>query len=476
MYPSTSPIIVGIGASAGGLESMLKLFSGLRPNGRMAYVVAQHMAKDGHIELVLRLLNRQQNLPVIEAQANDPIEADRIYLIPPGCIGRVQKGRIQLLPTTAEYISTPSVNALFSAIANETGRQAIGIVLSGTGMDGLSGCQAIKAHGGTVITQSIESAAFPGMPQTVAEAGISNHALKPEDIARHLNAMFPSTGELAAAYVTPRALTPAVAVQPLAGLISKVFDATGVDFSSYKEETLQRRIDRRISMLQLASFEEYQRHIEKNPRELHVLQHLFLVSLSSFFRDSGVFAAVRAAMAELLAAKKPGDFIRIWVPGCASGEECYSLGILLAETLGGRFASFDIEITGSDLNPDALAIAESGSYRMTAFKETAPDILGRYFDHKGQHYYVKEPIRGKCRFIKEDVVTAEPPANVDMVSCRNLLIYMKSSLQDDLFRKFHRAMRPQGLLLIGQSENIGAQGNTLFTAVDHFHRLYRRKN
>lgn len=453
---------------------MLKLLSGLRPNGKTAYVVAQHMARNGHIDLVLRLLNRQQNLQVIEAHSNDLLEPDRVYLIPPSCIGVIRKGRIQLLPSTAEYISTPSVNALFNSMATDARKRAIGIILSGTGMDGLAGCRAIKAHGGMVMAQTVESAAFPGMPQNVAESGVANHIMAPEGMAQHLNAMFPTTKALAESHARLDA-KPAVPVLPLDNLVKQVFAATGIDFSSYKEETLQRRIDRRISTLQLASFDEYQAYIARSPCELHVLQHLFLVSLSSFFRDSSVFEVVKKALAELLAQKKPGDSVRIWVPGCASGEECYSLAILLAEILGNSFESFDIAITGSDLNDEALATAEGASYRQTAFKETTPALLQRYFQHKGQHYLVNQNIREICSFVKEDVIAAKVPDNVDMISCRNLLIYMKSNLQDALFRKFHQAIRPQGLLLIGQSENIGLLGNTLFTAVDHFHRLYRRK-
>jgi chemotaxis protein methyltransferase CheR/two-component system CheB/CheR fusion protein len=248
-----------------------------------------------------------------------------------------------------------------------------------------------------------------------------------------------------------------------------------VDFTSYKEETLQRRLDRRLATLKIESGEQYLRYTEQNPRELHTLQHLFLVSLSSFFRDSGAFAIVRQCLTELVRQKKPGDTIRIWVPGCASGEECYTFAIMLAEILGENFTKFNISILGSDLSPEALAFALEGVYPQTAFKETDPKILKGYFEHKGRHYHVSQPIRAVCEFIKQDVASAKAPENSDVISCRNLLIYMKSNLQDQLFKKFHEALVTQVLLFIGQSENIGLLGNMLFTPIDHYHRLYRRR-
>jgi chemotaxis methyl-accepting protein methylase len=296
------------------------------------------------------------------------------------------------------------------------------------------------------------------------------------DIARHLTGMFPPTQSVRAAVVPPAAsATPAPLNPYLTTLLQRVFDATGVDFTSYKEETLQRRLDRRLATLKIESGEQYLQYTEQNPRELNILQHLFLVSLSSFFRDSGAFTIVRKHLTDLVSQKKPGDGIRIWVPGCASGEECYTFAIMLAEILGENLTTFTITILGSDLSPEALAFARDGVYPQTAFKETDPKILKGYFEHKGRHYHVFPLIRAVCEFTKQDVASAKAPENLDVISCRNLLIYMKSNLQDQLFKKFHSALLPNGLLFIGQSENIGLTGTTLFTPVDHYNRLYRRR-
>lgn len=468
--------MVGIGASAGGLEAMGELFSKLLPSGLVVYVIAQHMAKDGHSELVARMLKRQSPLPVVEATGGDLLAPDTVYLIPSGSDGEVKNGRIYLSPPAQEHLSTPSVNFLFASIAREYGKRAIGIVLSGAGSDGTAGCRAIKTCGGMTIVQTPHSAQYSGMPSAVMRAGAADAEMDIEGIVRHLAGLFPPSQSVRADVSQPASAASPAPLNPyLTTLLQRVFDTTGVDFTSYKEETLQRRLDRRLATLKIASGQQYLLYTQQNPRELDILQHLFLVSLSSFFRDSEAFAIVGKYLAELVRGKKPGDTIRIWVPGCASGEECYTFAILLAEILGKNFKNFNINVLGSDLSPEALALAKEGVYPQTAFKETDPKILKGYFEHKGRQYHVSQPIRDVCEFIKQDVASAKAPENLDVISCRNLLIYMKSNLQDQLFSKFHQALLPNGLLFIGQSENIGLLGTTLFTAVDHYHRLYRRR-
>jgi chemotaxis methyl-accepting protein methylase len=468
--------IVGIGASAGGLEAMGELFSKLLPSGRAAYVIAQHMAKDGHSELVTRMLNRLSPLPVVEAPGGDLIEPDKVYLIPSGYDGEVKNGRIYLLPPSPEHLSTPSVDFLFASIAREYGKRSIGIILSGAGSDGTAGCRAIKNCEGKTIVQAPQSAQYTGMPSAVIRAGVADAQMDVEGIVRHLTGMFPPRQPLRAAALKPSVSASPAPLNPyLTKLLKRVFEATGVDFTSYKEETLQRRLDRRLATLKIESGEQYLQYTLKNPGELAILQRLFLVSLSSFFRDSGAFALVEKYLTELVMQRKPGDMIRIWVPGCASGEECYTFAIMLAEILGENFTNFKISILGSDLSPEALAFAQEGVYRQSAFKETDPKILKGYFERKGQLYRVSQPIRAICEFMKQDVASAKAPENLNVISCRNLLIYMKSNLQDQLFKKFHQALLPNGLLFIGQSENIGLLGNSLFTPVDHYHRLYRRR-
>ena len=469
--------IVGIGASAGGLDALAQLLPKLRPDAHSVYIIALHMARHNHVDLILKLLKRLSVLPLVAATDNDVLVADQIFLIPPGVTGVIQQGHIQLLPVTSDQISSPSVNALFKSIA-QYNAHGVGAVLSGAGNDGLFGCRAIKAAGGKIIVQSLDSAQLDGMPGSVIRANLADEILAPEQIAQSLNndTHFPQTQtQTLVDAASKSAALNLNDTEIFKHLLQAVLATTEIDFSHYKEETLLRRLNRRMATLQITSLLDYQIYTQKHSDELYKLQHQFLISLSSFFRDSESFEALKQYVSELLKDKVPGDSIRIWVPACASGEECYSWTILVAETLGNRFADYSITIIGSDLNEQAIAIASQGRYPQTALHDMAPDLLERYFDRDGQYFKVKPFIRQACRFQLEDVVSNHLLEKVDAISCRNLLIYMKSELQDKLIKKFYDFLNPEGILFLGQSESIGLIGNTLFLPLDHYHRVYRRK-
>lgn len=465
--------VLGIGASAGGLDALAQLLPTLRPDAHSVYIIALHMARHNHVDLILKLLKRLSALPLVAATHNDLLVADQIFLIPPGVTGIIQQGHIQLLPVSSDQISSPSVNALFKSIAQD-GARTVGIILSGAGNDGLLGCRAIKAAGGNIIAQSLDSAQLEGMPGSVIRANLADEILLPEQIANALNneTYFSQVSE---SKVPVSVTLPVNDTGIFKHLLQSVLATTGIDFSHYKEETLLRRLNRRMTMLKITSLLDYQIYTKKNPGELYKLQHQFLISLSSFFRDSESFSILKQHLNELLEVKDPGNSIRVWVPACASGEECYSWVILLAEVLGSRFADYAISVIGSDLNEQAIAIADRGRYPQTALRDLDPDILERYFDQDGQFFNVKPFIRKVCHFHVEDVVSNRSLEKVDAISCRNLLIYMKSELQDNLIKKFYDFLIPGGLLFLGQSESIGLIGNTLFLPLDHYHRVYRRK-
>jgi len=480
------PLIAGVGASAGGLEAMLPLFSAMPATGRIAYVVAQHMAKDGHDELVVRLIGRESALPVVLAEDGALLEADTVTVIPSGKDGRVRNGRVELSDPAPEHLSTPSVNALFSSLAASA--QGIGIVLSGTGSDGVSGCRAIKAAGGLTLAQDPQDAKFDGMPGAAIAAGVVDLVLPAAGIGAELARRFPGVGKpvlpKAAVPVSGHFIPPAptfscepnassTELRELEQLLKQVHQATGIDFSSYKEDTLLRRLDKRKSTLGIESAAAYQNLIRRQPEELKVLQHLFLVSVSSFFRDHESFAVLKMSLAKLLAGKPAHEPVRVWVPGCASGEEPITLFILLNELAPGC----PIEITATDLNPEALAMCREGVYRQTAFKEMDDKLRERYFTPKGQHYQVNPEVLTSIRHEQRDVLGGAPAApELDLISCRNLLIYMKSHLQDQLIKSFHQALRSHGLLFIGQSESLSFVGNSLFVPIDHYHRLFRKRH
>jgi chemotaxis protein methyltransferase CheR/two-component system CheB/CheR fusion protein len=492
LAPTKSPLhIVGIGASAGGLEAMLPMFAGMRATGRIAYVVAQHMAHNGHSELVARLIQRQSVLPVVLAAEGESLQADTVYVIPSGKDGRVSHERAQLRLTlsepSVEHLSTPSVNALFASIAAVGRGNAIGIVLSGTGSDGVSGCREIKACGGMTMAQEPGEAKFDGMPGAAIRANVVDRIMSVERIGDMLATLFPGVPATPAAGVrhhtlmaTQPAVLPATTIAPastaeqqeLEQLLRQVLNATGIDFSSYKEETLLRRIDKRKATLGVSSAVAYQSLIRTQPDELKVLQHLFLVSVSSFFRDRESFQVLKMSLAKRLAGKPPGEPVRVWVPGCASGEEPITLAIMLKELSG----QHPIDIVATDLNPEALAMARDAIYRQTAFKEMDVELRERYFTPKGQHFQIKPELMKSIRFEQRDVLGGAPMAELDLVSCRNLLIYMKSELQDKLIKSFLQALRPEGLLFIGQSESLSFAGNAMFAPIDHYHRLFRRRH
>jgi chemotaxis methyl-accepting protein methylase len=301
-------------------------------------------------------------------------------------------------------------------------------------------------------------------------------------------------GKLAARF--PGATTPALAVSPktvtvaiesdeaaistaerneLEQLQRQVLEATGIDFSSYKEETLLRRLEKRKATVGAASAEAYQALIRRDPHELHALQHLFLVSMSSFYRDRDSFLSLERALAARLVDKEKGVPVRAWVPGCASGEEPYTLAIILSELLGSCRQLHPIAIIATDLNNEALAMARTGIYPRTAFQEMDAVLRDRYFIPKGEQFEVTPELRVCVQFEKCDILSGTPPGELDLISCRNLLIYMKSHLQDQLFSCFHQALLPGGLLFLGQFESLSFLGDSLFTPIDHYHRLFARR-
>ena len=476
--------IAGIGASAGGLEAMLTLFARLRPTGRIAYVIAQHMANDGHSELVARLIERESSLPVILVDKPVRLQADTVYMIPAGRDGLVSADTLKLSEPGSGHISTPSVNALFKSIADSCGSNAIGIVLSGTGSDGVAGCRAIRAAGGLVLTQEPAEAKYDGMPVAVIVAGLADLVLPVDEMGGKLAARFPGAAAPPVT-VSPKAITAtaesaeadisAAQRSELELLQHQVLEATGIDFSSYKEDTLLRRLEKRKEALGVATADAYQALIRRNPHELHSLQHLFLVSMSSFYRDRDSFQSLERELAARIVDKQQGVPVRVWVPGCASGEEPYTLAVILSELLGSCRQLHPLAITATDLNGEALTMARAGIYPRTAFKEMDDALRDRYFIPKGEQFEVTPELRACVQFEQRDVLSGTPPGELDLVSCRNLLIYMKSHLQDQLIKCFHQALLPDGLLFLGQYESLSFLGSSLFTPVDQYHRLFARR-
>lgn len=479
--------VVGIAASAGGLEAMLGLFAGVRANGQSCYVVAQHMAKDGHDELVVRLIQRESTLPVVLAQDGIALRADTIYVIPSGHDGVLDAEVLRLQAPSPSHLSTPSANVLFDSLARSARDQAIGIVLSGTGSDGALGCRAIRAAGGVTVVQDPAQAKFNGMPQAALDAQVVDHSLAVQGISALLGRICPGQppafSETAPAVpscaLAPADLPTAVELPPtnpellaLQHVVQQIAQATGVDFSGYKEDTLLRRLSKRKALRGATTAQDYQALIQRDPLELQALQQLFLVSVSSFFREPEAFDALGRLLAQRLHTQPTGQPIKVWVAGCATGEEVYTLAIVLREALG---EDRPYSIVATDLNHVAIRQAQAGVYRCAALRTVDAQRLARYFKPCGDDFEVSPTLREGVRFVQADVLAGPPDAEFDVVSCRNLLIYFKASLQDRLLRDIERALSPQGLLLTGQAESLGFSGHVLYEALDPMYRVYGRR-
>lgn len=454
------------GASAGGLEALLEILPLLEANGRSRFILAQHMARTGHSDLVVRVLSRKTALRVVEASDGMTVEADTIHVIPAGFDGILDDGRLHLCEPVAGSHSTPSVNRLLESVARSCGTEAVAVVLSGAGSDGVLGCRDIRQHGGTVIIQASGTSAIHGMAGAVERAQLAEHVLGPTDIARHLNALSPRRS-----LPGPLPRHPLTGSSQLQALLHALALRSGVDFTMYRHGTLLRRMERRSEALHMADLGAYMTFAMHKESELDALQRMFLISWSWFFRDAPAWAALRREVASQLEHKPADEAYRVWVPGCASGEECYSVAMLLQDLAPER----RLEIRGSDLSATAIASARNARYLPTAFRELPDGYRERFTTGDPSRPRIVDDLRDACTFIQEDALTTTTPTELDLVCCRNLLIYMRRELHEQLLTAVHHALRPGGLLFLGMSEGLARDDTARYSVVDATHRIYRRR-
>lgn len=475
-FPSDKPVVaasdktppplwcIAIGASAGGLEALRPLISALRPGGHCCYLLAQHMSLHGR-SLLRGMLQEHAQIRVESAVDGQRLLADHLYIAPQGHHLRVQDAHIRLDLAGQEAGPVPRIDHLFCSVAAGAGAQAVAVILSGTGSDGAAGAVEIRARGGRVLILRPEDARYDGMPRAVMRQAGADATLSISGLANYLNCL--SRGDVPQ---TP-SLEPD---QQLQQLLEMVFASTRVNFSIYKEATLRRQVERRMSSLNLPDIPAYSQYIQHNPDELHLLKNSFLISVTSFFRDQESFLALRQILAKLVEKTSPQRGIRIWVPGCASGEEAYSVALLLAELIGSRMREIPVRIFATDIDEQAVALARTGLYPEAALENVDAAMRSRYFEFEGKQWRIAKQIRDMCVFAVHDVMRDPPFMRVDLISCRNLLIYIKPEGQDELFAKFHQALNPEGYLLLGKSES-NTLAARLFSAVDGKNRLYQRQ-
>src|ERR1035437_9902032 len=462
--------VAGIGGSAGGLEVFKHLLADLPADTGLAIVFVQHLEPKHH-SLLSEILSRSTAMPVSDAADRMPVEANHVYVIPANSDLTIAQGVLRLAPRTQEPGPHMPIDRFLRSLADECGSRAIGVILSGAGTDGSAGIQAIKAAGGVTFAQEQSTAKFASMPQSAVATRCVDFVLPPERIAAELVRMgrHPYMADSSPAEQAP--VDDSDEAQ-FAAILASVHGATGIDFSLYREKTIKRRILRRLALRNMDSLAEYARRLEHDAVELSALQGDLLISVTSFFRHPGSFESLKNLVYPRLLQGRPARApIRIWVPGCATGEEAYSIAISLAEYLSQTGASFPVQIFGSDISGQAIEKARAGRYLENIVADISAERLNRYFTKTEGRYQINKDLREMCVFTRHNLLTDPPFSKLDLVSCRNVLIYL-SSVQKNIIPLFHYALRSNGFLMLGPSET--AAFADLFSLVDPEHRIYAK--
>ena len=470
--PPTGVRVVGLGASAGGLDPLAQFLAGVPSASGLAYLVVQHMDPT-HKTLLGELLQRATSMPVHEAVDAQRIEANSVYVIPPDAELTVVGGALHLAKPAEPRGQRLPIDVLFSSLARELGERAIGVVLSGMGSDGTLGLLAIKTQGGLTLAQQPESAQFDSMPRSAIAAGGVDIVALPADlpvrIARVTGSWPPDEG--------PPAESAKSATTALDTILALLHEHTRHDLALYKSNTLVRRIDRRIAVHGLDSMAAYADVLRANTQELDLLFKEMLIGVTSFFRDPQAWQDLQDKVLPVLMNRHTKDAgpLRAWVIGCSTGEEAFSLAIAFTEALESLAASArpELQIFATDLNADAIAAARSGRFAATIARDLTPQRLSRFFSERPGGYQIDKRIRDMVLFAQHDVIIDPPFTRLDILSCRNLMIYFGSALQKRLVPLFHYSLRPGGALLLGSSETVG-RAQTLFHPVDQRSRLFWR--
>ncbi len=458
--------IVGIGASAGGLEAFEHFFRSMPANPGMAFVLVPHL-DPGHDSILTEILQRSSAMPVTEAQDQMKVVPDRVYVIPPNRDMAIFHGTLQLsVPDQARGQRMP-IDAFLRSLAEDQGEHAIGIILSGTGTDGTLGLRAIIGSGGISLVQEPASAKYDGMPGSTIQAGYATHVLPVEKMPEVL---------LSGARIQNlRQETPPApaAVSGMNRILMQLRNSTGHDFSQYKKSTIRRRIERRMSQHDINDMEIYARYLKEHPAEVQLLFKELLINVTSFFRDSEAFAVLERDILPQLFEGKPEDHVfRAWVAGCATGEEAYSVAMLLREHMDETRQEFRVQLYATDLDDDAIAIARAGLYPPNIAQDVPPERLRRFFVKDEAGYRVKKDIREMVVLAVQNAIKDPPFTRLDLLCCRNVLIYLEAELQNRLIPMFHYALKPGGVLFLSPSECIGNHPG-LFEPLNRKWKIYR---
>ena len=467
--------VIGIGASAGGLAAFEAFFSGMPADTDpgMAFVLVQHLAPD-HKSMLSELIRRYTRMEVFQVVDGMVVKPNCAYIIPPNQDMAFAGGALQLLEPAAPRGQRHPIDFFFRSLAQDQHERAICIVLSGTGSDGTEGLRAIKGEGGMAMAQEPASTEYDGMPRNAIATGLVDYVLPAAGMPAQLIAYVARAfGKMAHSSALP--------VAKAEGGLKKIFvllrAQTGHDFSQYKRSTFVRRVERRMAVHQIELLEEYARYLRQNPADVDALFHDLLIGVTNFFRDPQAFKALEEQAIPLLFAGKPSDAsIRVWVPGCSTGEEAYSLAILLQECIDELKQNFKLHVFATDIDRRAIDAARAGIYPASIAGDISPERLARFFSPEpdGSSYRIKKSIRERIIFSEQDVIKDPPFSKLDLISCRNLLIYMGAELHKKVIPLFHYALNPGGILFLGSSETVGDFVD-LFATIDRRSKIYQSK-
>ncbi len=460
---------VGIGASAGGLEALESFFSHMPPDSGFAFVVIQHLSPD-YKSMMVELLSKHTSMRVQRAEEGMTVEANTIYLIPPKKNLTIFHGKLLLSEQDFSKGLNLPIDVFFRSLADDQGEKAIGIILSGTGSDGVRGLRAIKEAGGIGLVQSIESARFDGMPRSAISSGLADFVLPPHEMPEKLLAISKRPNLL----TSHEAVTSPTEEGGLDRIFALIREATKVDFTYYKPSTVLRRIERRMTFNQIDNLPAYVRYLEVHPAEVGALYRELLIGVTSFFRDREVFDELEMNYLPGLILDADQGELRFWVAGCSTGEEAYSLAILCREAMERTGVRRQIKIFATDIDRDALYQAGSGVYSEGIAADVPPRLLGKYFHHRDERYQVDRSLREMVVFAQHNLIKDPPFTNISLISCRNLLIYLQPVLQRKAIDLFSFSLNPGGLLVLGTSETTGEHGE-VFELLNPRCRIYRSK-
>jgi two-component system CheB/CheR fusion protein len=464
--------IVGVGASAGGLDAFIELFGALPNNTGMAFVVIQHLEPNYESQLA-EILARSTKMPVIQAVNGQTVAPNEVYVIPPNAVMLIEGGILRIAPRSQSAKPYYPIDVFFESLAADQGAKAIAIVLSGTASDGAQGVRAIKRACGTTFCQEESSAKYAGMPHNAIATGAADFVLSTVKIAE----------ELARISLNPFLTAPVERLQdPLEEteidgefqlILGRLKNATGVDFTPYKQSTIRRRLGRRLAVNHLDTLREYLAYLDCRPAEVHELYRDILISVTSFFREPGMFASLTEVIQQYLQTRPNEEPFRLWVPGCATGEEVYSLAMIASEILQETRRDVSLQVFGTDISDSAIDHARSGIYTEVSTEGISQERLIRFFSKVELGYRIKQSIRDCCVFARHDLTNDPPFSQIDIVSCRNVFIYLSSGLQQKVLPSLHYSLKTGGLLILGSAETVGTRSD-LFSVLDNDNKIYRK--